>query len=38
MDAVLRSDLGTVLEWAGNGRENTTTDIPMPEMWVSPGA
>ena len=27
MDAVLHGDLGTILEWAGNGRENTRTDI-----------
>ncbi len=35
MDAVLHGDLGTILEWAGHGRENTKTDIPMPEMSVS---
>ena len=35
MDAVLHGDLGTILEWAENGRENTKTDIPMPEMSVS---
>ena len=35
MDAVLRGDLGTILEWAGNGRESTKTEIPMPEMSVS---
>ncbi len=35
MDAVLHGDLGAILEWAGNGRENTKTDIPMPEMSVS---
>ena len=35
MDAVLHGDLGTILEWARNGRENTRTDIPMPEMSVS---
>ena len=35
MDAVLYGDLGTILEWAGNGRENTKTDIPMLEMQVS---
>ena len=35
MDAVLHGDLGTILEWAGNGRENGKTDIPMPEMSVS---
>ena len=35
MDAVLHGDLGTILEWAGNGRENTRTDISMPEMSVS---
>ena len=27
MDAVLHGDLGTILERAGNGRENTRTDI-----------
>jgi len=35
MDAVLHGDLGAILEWAGNGRENTKTDIPVPEMSVS---
>ena len=35
MDAVLHGDLGTILEWTGNGRENTKTDIPMREMSVS---
>jgi len=30
-----RGDLGTILEWAGNGRENTRTDIPSPEMPAS---
>ena len=35
MDAVLHGDLGTILEWAGNGREKAKTDIPMPEMSVS---
>ena len=35
MDTVLHGDLGTILEWAGNGRENTRTDIPMPEISVS---
>ena len=35
MDAVLYGDLGTIIEWAGNGREKTKTDIPMPEMSVS---
>ncbi len=35
MDAVLHGDLGAILEWAGNGRENTKTYIPMPEMSVS---
>ena len=35
MDAVLHGDFGTILEWAGDGRENTRTDIPMPEMSVS---
>ena len=28
-------DLGAILKWAGNGRENTRIDIPMPEMSVS---
>ena len=27
MAAVLHGDLGTILEWAGNGSENTRTDI-----------
>ncbi|MDE0307080.1 MAG: hypothetical protein OXI87_19695, partial [Albidovulum sp.] len=27
IDAVLHGDLGSILEWAGNGRENTRTDI-----------
>ena len=36
MDAVLHGDLGTILEWAGTGRGNTKTDIPMPEMWSCP--
>ena len=35
MDAVLHGDLGTIIEWAGNGREKTKTDIPMPGMSVS---
>ena len=35
MDAVLYGDLGTILEWAGNGSQNTKTGIPMPEMSVS---
>ena len=35
MDAVLHGDLGTILKWAGNGREKAKTDIPMPEMSVS---
>ena len=34
MDAVLHVDLGTIPEWAGNGRDNQSTDIPMPEMSV----
>ena len=38
MDAVLHGDLGTILEWAGNGPERTKTDIPMPEMSVSVAA
>ncbi len=35
MNAVLHGDLGAILEWAGNGRENTKTYIPMPGMSVS---
>ncbi len=35
MDAVLHGDLGTILEWAGNGSEKAKTDIPVPEMSVS---
>ncbi len=35
MDAALHGDLGAILEWAGNGSENTKADIPMPEMSVS---
>ena len=35
MDAVLHGDLGAILEWAGKGRENMKTDIPMLEMSVS---
>ena len=35
MDTVLHGGLGTILEWAGNGREKTKTDIPMQEMSVS---
>ena len=27
LDAVLYGDLGTILEWAGNRRQNTKTDI-----------
>ena len=34
MDVVLRWDPGTILEWMGNGHENTKTNIPMPEMSV----
>ncbi len=32
---MLHGDLGAILEWAGSGRENTKTYIPMPEMSVS---
>ena len=35
MDAVLHGDLGAILEWAGNRRENTRTDIPMAEKLAS---
>ena len=35
MDAVLHGDLGTILDWPGNGSENGKTDISMPEMSVS---
>lgn len=35
MDAVWHGHLGAILEWARNGRENTKTDIRMPEMSVS---
>ena len=35
MDAVLHGDLGTILEWTGNGSQNTRTDVPSPEMSVS---
>ncbi len=35
MEAVLHGDLGTILEWAGNGPEKAKTDIPVPEMSVS---
>ena len=35
MDAVLHGDLGTILEWAGNGRENRKTDTPIKEISVS---
>ena len=35
MDASLHGDLGAILEWAGNGHENTGTDILMSEMSVS---
>ncbi len=34
MDAVLHGDLGSILEWAGNGGEKAKTDISMPEMSV----
>ena len=33
--ATRRGDLGTILEWKGNGCGNTRTDIPRPEMLVS---
>ncbi len=32
MDAALHGDLGTILEWAGNGRENMKAVIAVPEM------
>ena len=32
---MLTGDLGAILEWAGNGRGNKKTDIPMREMSVS---
>ena len=35
MDAVLHGDLGTIVEWAGNGHGNTRTGTPMPGMSVS---
>ena len=35
MDAVLHGDLGTILEWAGNGRKRTEAASPGPEMSVS---
>jgi len=35
MDAALRGDLGTILEWAGNGRGKGTTDTPRSGMSVS---
>ncbi|MDE0435632.1 MAG: hypothetical protein OXH92_16625 [Bryobacterales bacterium] len=35
MDAVLHGDLGTILEWAGNGRGNTKTGKPVPDVSVS---
>ncbi len=35
MDAVLHGDLGTILEWTGNGHGKAKTDIPIPEMSVS---
>ena len=35
MDAVLHGDLGTILEWAGNGRGSAKAASPGPEMSVS---
>ena len=32
---MLHGDLGAILEWAGNRRENTRTDIPMAEKLAS---
>ncbi len=34
MGAAQHGGLGTILEWAGNGREKAKTDIPMSEMSV----
>ena len=35
MDAALHGDLGTILEWAGNGRRKGATDTPRSGMSVS---
>ncbi len=35
MDAVLHGDLGTILEWAGNGHGNANAGTSMPDMSVS---
>ena len=35
MAATLHGDLGTILEWAGNGQRTTRTDTPMSEVSVS---
>ena len=35
MDAALHGDLGTILEWAGNGRGKRATDTPRSGMSVS---
>ena len=35
MDAALHGDLGTILEWAGNGRGKKATDTPGSGMSVS---
>ena len=35
MDAALHGDLGTILEWAGNGRRKGATDTPGSGMSVS---
>ena len=35
MDAALHGDLGTILEWAGNGRGKGATDTPRSGMSVS---
>ena len=35
MDAVLHGDLGTILEWTGNGAEKKKTDTPVSGMSVS---
>ena len=35
LQITLRGDLGTILEWAGNGAEKEKTDIPSAGMSVS---
>ena len=35
LHATLRGDLGTILEWTGNGAEKEKTDIPGSGMSVS---